>query len=387
MKRSTTEQIVKVIYRFYDIDEIIDAKKVLYHKFPQLGDYPTRKTSINRSEQEAHTIDIVESLVELDSQGINVIFVAKNLNRVPKCDPHETDHISILEKIRKLEGRLNSAENELSENKVQILNMSDKFVKIDSRVISCEKNMLDMATIGVEKDTSYSTIVKSSIDHKRPPAREPIELRGPQDKSSARCKLVSGGGARGDGGADGIWGPPEGVDDPGDAASQKTEDKTDNTDGFTLQRDQVRREKRRQRSRAVVTGTSGIGNFLGGPPPLRDFFLYRVMKPATADDVAEHHYNSVSYDHDKMLLLKSRISDSIKHRCESGVKCTNHVRHITVKDIQSSVKQLKCDKKDGTVNMYTNHVINGTDYLFCCHYCLQLCYYMDIVHYLCFTVP
>ena len=287
MKRSTTEQIVKVIYRFYDIDEIIDAKKVLYHKFPQLGDYPTRKTSINRSEQEAHTIDIVESLVELDSQGINVIFVAKNLNRVPKCDPHETDHISILEKIRKLEGRLNSAENELSENKVQILNMSDKFVKIDSRVISCEKNMLDMATIGVEKDTSYSTIVKSSFDHKRPPAREPIELRGPQDKSSARCKLVSGGGARGDGGADGIWGPPEGVDDPGDGASQKTEDKTDNTDGFTLQRDQVRREKRRQRSRAVVTGTSGIGNFRGGPPPLRDFFLYRVMKPATADDVAE----------------------------------------------------------------------------------------------------
>ena len=144
MKRSTTEQIVKVIYRFYDIDEIIDAKKVLYHKFPQSGDYPTRKTSINRSEQEAHTIDIVESLVELDSQGINVILVAKNLNRVPKCDPHETDHISILEKIRKLEGRLNSAENELSENKVQILNMSDKFVKIDSHVISCEKNMLDM---------------------------------------------------------------------------------------------------------------------------------------------------------------------------------------------------------------------------------------------------
>ena len=118
-------------------------------------------------------------------------------------------------------------------------------------------------------------------------AREPIELRGPQDKSSARCKLVSGGGARGDGGADGIWGSPEGVDDPGDGASQKTEDKTDNTDGFTLQRDQVRREKHRQRSRAVVTGTSGIGNFRGGPPPLRDFFLYRVMKPATADDVAE----------------------------------------------------------------------------------------------------
>ena len=71
-------------------------------------------------------------------------------------------------------------------------------------------------------------------------------------------------------------------------------------------------------------------------------------------------YNSVSYDHDKMLLLKSHISDRIKHRCESGINCTNHVRHITIKDIQCSVKQLKCDKKDGTVNMYTNHVINGT---------------------------
>ena len=62
--------------------------------------------------------------------------MAQNFKPIPKCDPHETDHISILEKIRKLECRFNSAESELSESKVQILTISDNVMNINSRVES-----------------------------------------------------------------------------------------------------------------------------------------------------------------------------------------------------------------------------------------------------------
>ena len=291
MKRSTTEQLVKVIYRFYDIEEIIVAKKLLYQKYPQLGEYPTRKTSVNRSEQEAHVIDIIDSMVDLDSQGVNLIFVAQNLKRIPKCDPHETDHISILEKIRKLECRLNSAENELSESKVQILTISDNVMDINSRVESCEKNMVDRATADLDKDVSYADVMKRKSSGQsrplqktiqtRPPAREPIEPHGPP--TTRRLKDTSG--ARGDGGADGIWGPTEVPDVPADDEAQKVDKDKDNVDGFMFQRNQLRKDRRHQRN--IVTGTSGNVRLRGGPPPVRDFFVYRVMKPADEDDVAE----------------------------------------------------------------------------------------------------
>ena len=68
--------------------------------------------------------------------------MAQNFKPIPKCDPHETDHISILEKIRKLECRLNSAESELSNSKVQILTISDNIMNINSRVQSFSLPML-----------------------------------------------------------------------------------------------------------------------------------------------------------------------------------------------------------------------------------------------------
>ena len=95
IKRSTTEQIVKAIYRFYDIDEITTAKKLLYDHFPRLGAYPPRKTSLKRTEVEAHSCDIVDSLIELDTSSHNIAFCAKDLNRIPRWDPHETDHLSL----------------------------------------------------------------------------------------------------------------------------------------------------------------------------------------------------------------------------------------------------------------------------------------------------
>ena len=37
--------------------------------------------------------------------------------------------------------------------------------------------------------------------------------------------------------------------------------------------------------------------------------------------------------------------------------CVNHCCCITVNDISSSVKLLKSNKKDGSMNMYTDHII------------------------------
>ena len=163
MKRSTSEQVVKAIYRFYDIEEIITAKTILYQKYSELGEFPVRKTSINRTELEAHSTDIVDSLIDLDSQGHNVEFLAKDLNRIPKWNPHETDHMSILEKLNKLEGRLHQVESAMTENTVHMLSIDDKMLKTDKRVDDCEKSIVSLATTDndVGNPTAYAYAVKN----------------------------------------------------------------------------------------------------------------------------------------------------------------------------------------------------------------------------------
>jgi hypothetical protein len=45
-----------------------------------------------------------------------------------------------------------------------------------------------------------------------------------------------------------------------------------------------------------VTGTSSNAQFRGGPPPGREFFVYRVLKPASEDDIKDCLYdNDIEY--------------------------------------------------------------------------------------------
>ena len=109
LQRCTGVQIVKAIDRFFNLDEIVCAKKVLYEIYSgDLGDFPKRKTSGNRSEQLAHVEDIVDSLILLDGKEdcISFNFVAHDLNRLPRFNPNETDNFAIAEKLAMLEARL-----------------------------------------------------------------------------------------------------------------------------------------------------------------------------------------------------------------------------------------------------------------------------------------
>ena len=276
IKRSTTEQIVKSIYRYYDIDEIIAAKKILYAKNPELGEYPKRITSVKRSEQEAHSVDIVESLVELDSKGKNVLFVAINLNRIPRWDPHETDHLSILEKIAKLEGRMNNAESVMSENTAHLIKIDDTIEKKNVKIEECEKAIVELTL----KDDSpmpvsapYSNSVNKGLGNIPAPIKGPIEPCGPPKPVFIKEK----GGTTGDG-----------VVNDRSTKSDVEEDATRNKPSdaeFILPREQ--RLKQVRRSRTIVTRTVGKAKFRGGPPPVRDFFVYRVLKPATDEDIKD----------------------------------------------------------------------------------------------------
>ena len=58
IQKCTGDQITKATDRFYNLDEVVNAKKLLYEVyFNELGEYPKRKTSGNCSENLAHVDD------------------------------------------------------------------------------------------------------------------------------------------------------------------------------------------------------------------------------------------------------------------------------------------------------------------------------------------
>ena len=83
------------------------------------------------------------------------MFVPKNLKRIPKWDPHDSDHLSILEKISKLEGRLHNTEFFVAENKAHILKLHDDVSKFDNRFENCEKAVAGLVAKDSVPDTTY----------------------------------------------------------------------------------------------------------------------------------------------------------------------------------------------------------------------------------------
>ena len=94
----------QVMYNFYDEDDIVTAKKALFHvcKDP-LGNYPKRSSTDLRAAAYAHLEDILEAIKKLDAAGKLPEFVAKNLDRIPSRDPEDMTMVSVIQRLDKLE--------------------------------------------------------------------------------------------------------------------------------------------------------------------------------------------------------------------------------------------------------------------------------------------
>ena len=135
MHSCTKEQLIKSIYRYYDLEEVTKAKKILHYMYKdEIGLYQARKTSTNRSELIAHVDDLISGLLYLDENGTEFTFAACNLKRIPTWEPNVIDFVSIAEKMVLLEGRLKSLEFVVSENKVEINKNKNIIGRVEKRV-------------------------------------------------------------------------------------------------------------------------------------------------------------------------------------------------------------------------------------------------------------
>ena len=104
LNNSNVSNIKKLISNFYDEDDVLTAKKLLWKVGGNnLDAYSERKTTNRRTNSEANINDIFEALLKLDGLERMPTFVAKDLDKLPDRQPEEINLISIVNRISALE--------------------------------------------------------------------------------------------------------------------------------------------------------------------------------------------------------------------------------------------------------------------------------------------
>jgi hypothetical protein len=314
MRISTREQLQKTLMVYYEIQDIIKAKQIVCSTYASIGEFSQRRSSKERSEKQAHIEDILNAIYDLDALDADFRFVALNLRNVPKWDPNNTDNFALAEKLSLLEGRIASMELTASENKIDVINCKDSISKAEKRLNNTDQ---DIAVL-YNKTSSYADKIKigtpnSQLVHQPEPLTAKISVPADCRPDTAEHERSSPSFFNK------IFprlSPPKVditkqktiVDAPKKSEAETVQSAMlqlrQDSDGFQFQRRERLRQQKEKRSRTVVAGTGRSTRLRGGPPPIRKFFVYRVDKTSTVEDI-EAHLTEQSVVYNDVCLLSN----------------------------------------------------------------------------------
>ena len=327
MSSCTREHLSKTLSQYYTNEELIESKNLLHSVFKVLGPPPNRPSSPVRPERQAHSDDIVEALFKLDSEhNVEFEFGVQNGTRMPKWDPNIYDMMSLAEKLTAVEARLNNVEYVVSENKAAILQSNENIEKLDRKTESLSLAVTNHDTVS---QNTYATIVKDteSLRTRRFIKNKNIMRQENAEPSKApTLDPVSHLGAPGMGLTVSL--PPSGSGWDLATGTPKLDPKLDPSQGSVQQPlSGIQNEKFvfpthaskqiRRKERKIVQGTGRIGVLKGGPPPKRDFFVYRADQSVTSESIKQHLASHnilvcdtelISHDESKFKSFKVRVN-------------------------------------------------------------------------------
>lgn len=262
MESSNKESIQKMVCREFCGREILEAKELLWKKC-NFGEYIQRKTTPQRTDKEANTMDILNELYRLDEENIlpDILVNSREVKRFPSPQSEECVSENILRKLKELEKRVCTNEAKIYSNEIDTKILRDRL--IPSKKIEPAFSWQNVGNKSANISTATGTTEHPSLTHD--PGRllfsEALSLPPPQ-KSSPRQ-------------------PP-----PQETTSAKP----------------------RSLSRPVVKGmapSSSSAKFKGAPPPKRSLFVYRVQKEVQEKDIEAYIADELKVN-DCKTVLKSR---------------------------------------------------------------------------------
>ena len=145
---SPKDAIIKVLASHFADEPINVAKAMLISKYGDLVDperRKNRKDSHNRTEKMKVCEDIIDTLFDLDDQ-VDVVCVAREWKRLPKCAPEEVSDLSIAEMVAQHSAKFKVYDEAISEMKAQLLQL------LDQRPTLTQPLMSEVVAQGVAKE-------------------------------------------------------------------------------------------------------------------------------------------------------------------------------------------------------------------------------------------
>ena len=106
IKRTTKSKIVECVARSFAPDAVMKAKDILANDTRVKGKLKNRRNTNTRMKHEQTADDLVDAMLYLDHTGVETNYVAKNIFVLPKCDPKDNDSYAILQRVLALEEKV-----------------------------------------------------------------------------------------------------------------------------------------------------------------------------------------------------------------------------------------------------------------------------------------
>ena len=160
MKRTTHINISEIVANHFSFEEISQARDILIANYEdEVGHLlKNRRNTPNKIKCVTMSEDIMNSLQELDMKGINTNFVAKNLSRLPKCDPKDIDPYATMQLLLAIDDRLKKVEDNMGEAMAKVIFQGDGLKTIKDAVKTHE---LLLTNRMLPSDPTYQNMVSS----------------------------------------------------------------------------------------------------------------------------------------------------------------------------------------------------------------------------------
>ena len=259
MDGATNDSIIKACRDFYSTDEVKRAKELIWKFCDEkiIGTFPNRRLT------DKNLDDVVEAMYKLDGAQQMPEFAvdSEGLRRIPRVSPEETYHISIAERVSKIEAKLDIIED------------------IESRLHEAEKLL---------RKASQPTYAATAAPRAASKPSSASQSKAPQARLSQNSKTAvpSTGMKLGGGQYNALSESQLSIVSAVSNASRP--DYPDDGFQFTSYQKKALRKKSANAKQNRVTGIASSNKIKGAPEPSRDMFIYRVVKNTDVDAMTDY---------------------------------------------------------------------------------------------------
>ena len=312
LQTGTREQLKRVVLGHFDPKLISDAKKDLWKCYGDvLGKMKERKGSCTKPKYEFEVDDVLDAMNKLDTLKIepNLVVSASDLFLLPRTRPEEVLPISIIERLSTLESQMKRIIEEYvvdpcrSEIFSTLREIAQDNVTLKRRVDSLEmpppvlpqpvnprpqhtqvlKNSQLLQQQQQKSQSSHQHLMQQqpnqeSLPHSslQQPQQPPDRQQPPYQQQTSKLPPA------------GPTAPTRRNDVHGSQGSLASWPSLASAQEFQLPAKQQRKMRRRAMRNRGTRSTADDTQLKGAPVPMRDLFVYRVMKPSSCDDVKRY---------------------------------------------------------------------------------------------------